>query len=661
VVKSVRLPGGPAGEKVGLDDFLCQHTADDLRKLLEEAGEPTEPPKSGKAKKEAAGVKPAGDARIEVEITPDEHQVVRRITAALAQDEELFQRDGKLVRPLKIKAVRPPEPDAEKPCRRLRIEYQPGMVVLQLAEPAYIRLRITNRCYLWKIGKEGEEKHVNPPSWLAHSVAQVPGPIRPIAGLLPGPTLDTDGRLINSVGYDAASRWFMGRCCPSLALPESPTLVEAIASANTLCELVSDFPFAEEADRSRWLCLLLTACCRHLIGRTPLGLITANQAGAGKTYLGRLISIIAHGLMQPILMSWPEGTGLMSRSDEIRKRLASLLTEGATLVLIDNLPRGEDFGSPEVDAFLTSDAYHDRQLGKNDGSRVGGPNRCLLLATGNNVMPCGDTADRTLLVRLWTADPNPRSRPPAAFRCPALERHALDNRPHYLAAALTIWRAWLLADCPKPAGPSWGSFESFVDTTVSIIRWLELPDPIGDRTRQIEETDREGQSLRAMLALWREVLGSVPIGCGTIITTLNPGSDREERRTFWEALETLGRIGKWPPTPQKIGKVLFAYKGRVVEVETAAGTRQRLVLRSEYSSDTKTHLHFVEALTGGRPASPVHGESGELRGMSSTTSRAGGENHSLDACSRNGSGTGEYPYSPALPVNGEPELETYEL
>jgi hypothetical protein len=47
-VKVVRLPAVPAGgdgqpSKVGLDDYLCSHTADDLRQLLAAAADPAEP------------------------------------------------------------------------------------------------------------------------------------------------------------------------------------------------------------------------------------------------------------------------------------------------------------------------------------------------------------------------------------------------------------------------------------------------------------------------------------------------------------------------------------------------------------------------------------------------------------------------------------------
>src|SRR5262249_49783139 len=154
-------------------------------------------------------------------------------------------------------------------------------------------------------------------------------------------------------------------------------------------------------------------------------------------YLCRLISIIAHGLSGPILMSWPEGGQHQNRGDEVRKRLASLLQEGATLVVLDILPRGSAFSSPELDAFVTADDYSDRKLGHNDGQRSGGPNRCLVLGTGNAVLPSGDTADRTLLVRLCSNLANPRSRPASEYTIPNIEEYAVANRARLLGACLT--------------------------------------------------------------------------------------------------------------------------------------------------------------------------------------------------------------------------------
>ncbi len=62
IVKIVRLPAGPDGEKVGLDDFLVANGADALHKLIAEAEDP-EPPEPGEMKADARDIDPATEAR----------------------------------------------------------------------------------------------------------------------------------------------------------------------------------------------------------------------------------------------------------------------------------------------------------------------------------------------------------------------------------------------------------------------------------------------------------------------------------------------------------------------------------------------------------------------------------------------------------------------
>ena len=61
VVKVARLPDGPNGEKVGLDDYLVANGPGGLRKLLDAAEDPA-PPSPGMLKMEAKEVDPAGEA-----------------------------------------------------------------------------------------------------------------------------------------------------------------------------------------------------------------------------------------------------------------------------------------------------------------------------------------------------------------------------------------------------------------------------------------------------------------------------------------------------------------------------------------------------------------------------------------------------------------------
>jgi hypothetical protein len=592
--------------------------------------------KAGKAKKgrDAGRV---GD-RTPVEVTPDEALVVEAVASALAGDDLLFQREEILLR---VVAPRPTVvaaqgvEAADAPRRPLELRRPPGLVMLRPAPAAFVRTRITAACYLYRLGDDGQYQ-VNPPDWLAPQVLASPGAVRQLDGLLLGPTLDADGRLIEARGYDAATRLYLARPLAGLSLPERPGLPEARAAARTLAELVGDFPFATGGDRSRWLCLLLAACCRHLLDKSPLGLITANQAGAGKTRLACLISIISHGLEQPIMMSWPEGSQWQARGDEIRKRLASLLHEGATQVLMDNLPRGEPFGGPEVDGFLTGDTYYDRQLGRNDGLRVGGANRCLLLATGNNVTPRGDTADRTLLVSLYSEHANPRSLAPESFRLPEIERHVMQRRADYLGAALTIWRAWIVAGYPRPGGVTWGSFEGFADSVVAAVRWLDLdalPDPIEDRSKKVVEMDVEAQALAWLVSLWTRFFGDEPLRCSELLRRLDPGEtdpftyDQKAAEAIKETLQELG-CRKWPPTPRWLGGQLRGREGQVVSVDDGAGGHQPMSIQSCPGGNENARLYFVAPPRKRHSASVASVASvgaGRAAGKTQTVVRVGSE------------------------------------
>jgi hypothetical protein len=550
-----------------------------------------------------------GDNRPEIYLSANEHLAVEQVTDVLADDDMLFQRDSIVITPRVPPS--PPRPPAHNN-RRLRIHRPEGLTVLTPAAPALVRCRITAGCRLMTLNKKDEPVQAHPPGWLVPGVEAVPGAIRQIDGLLLGPTLDPDGRLVNAPGYDAQTGLYLARHVPGLEVPAEPTLADAQGCERELRELVADFPWEAcgegegdggERNYTRWLCLLLTAVCRHFVDRTPLGLICANTAGAGKSFLANLISLIAHGLEHPIVMSWPEGSQMQGRGDEIRKRLASLLHEGASLVLMDNLPRGMAFSSPELDAFLTADTYTDRQLGRNDGARVGGVNRCLVIATGNNVCPSGDTADRVLLVNLYTREPNPRTRPLSLYTYPDLLGHVRCERRRYLTTALTIWKAWIVAGCPRPEGQDWGSFTTWVETVVAMVRWLGLPDPLADRTTLIDEHDQERQALQTLATLWPELLGTKPLSASEIVTRLNlPGDnlgvDAERRAALREAILILcpGRNGLWPPSEKSLGRILSGFDKRVVNAADGTGKECRMQLMLCRDSHTKVNRYTVRLL-----------------------------------------------------------------
>ena len=139
------------------------------------------------------------------------------------------------------------------------------------------------------------------------------------------------------------------------------------------------------------------------------------------------------------------------------------------------------------------------------------------------------------------------------------------------------WRAWIQAGCPRPDGPAWGSFEDFVETAVSAVRWLGWPDPIGDRASRAAEMDGEAQALRVLLGLWCEVMGDEPVSCGESIDRLGggatPATVSASVQAVRDALAGLGVRSRWPPgpTPSHLGKALSGQAGTSGSASTPAG------------------------------------------------------------------------------------------
>src|SRR5262249_38948674 len=159
--------------------------------------------------------------------------------------------------------------------------------------------------------------------------------------------------------------------------------------------------------------------------------------------------------------------------------------------------------------------------------------------SGNNVEAHGDTADRTLVVRLRCDHPNPRSRPPKDFRLPGIEGHVRQERALYLSAALTVWRAWVLGGCQRPPGEHWGSFEEFVDGPVAIARWLGLGNPVEGRAKAASEQDREGRALDTLLSMWDRLFGRSQLSCSELIKRLDGEAPSAEVLAILDALAAL--------------------------------------------------------------------------------------------------------------------------
>jgi hypothetical protein len=396
----------------------------------------------------------------------------------------------------------------------------------------------------------------HPPDWLVGAVAARgvwPG-IPRLVGVTEVPALRADGTVVEAPGYDQASGILH---VPSVVVPPvaaRPTREEAAAAAAALLDVVGEFPFARPEHASAWLAIVLTTLARHAFdGPVPLFLLDGNTRGVGKSLLADVAATIVTG--RPISRTPPTDD-----ASEERKRLTAIVIAGDQVVLIDNVTT--QLGSPALDSWLTGRRWTDRVLGLS--AKVDLPITAVLLASGNNVVLAGDMIRRCAHVRLDSPEEAPDRR--RGFRHADLLAHVRESRARLVWAALTVLRGHAAAGRPDQGLEAWGSFEGWSAIVRNAIAWVGLPDPGLTREQLREDADREIDSLRAFLM----GLEGVTAACGGAFTVGRLVAELSGPRMMSygglrsAVAELCPTNSGGLPSPERLGKLLQKYRGRVV-------------------------------------------------------------------------------------------------
>jgi len=213
-----------------------------------------------------------------------------------------------------------------------------------------------------------------------------------------------------------------------------------------------------------------------------------------------------------------------------------------------------------------------RILGRSERVRIEARGTSLF-ATGNNFLIVGDVCRRVITTNLDPAMERPELR---QFKFDPLEM-VLANRGKYIAAALTICRAYFVAGRPNKA-KRLASFEGWSDTVRSALIWVGKEDPVKSMENARAE-DPERVELSYMLEAWAGIIG---IGSGSrlkLSTVLSKGLNMT-REYNGEALEptypefyaallaiafkSTGKRGQQPDATI-LGNYLRRFKGRVID------------------------------------------------------------------------------------------------
>ena len=412
-----------------------------------------------------------------------------------------------------------------------------------------------------------------------------------VSGIITTPTLRPDGSLLAAPGYDPASELYL---LPSLQLPPiaaHPTRQDALAGLEKLKYLFREFSFQDKhgsglekrLNCSVAISALLTALLRGSLPTAPVYLVCASTPGTGKSYLVDVIAVVTTGQFCPVITT-------SRNAEETEKRIGSILLSGIPIVSLDNCIH--DLGGELLCQLTERPVIRIRILGRSEMP----PCEChtAVFATGNNIVFKGDMVRRGLVCNLEALDERPELR---EFEADALDIAAADRGP-YVAAALTIVRAYIAAGSPKVC-PSLGSYSAWSNMVRSPLVWLGEPDPVLSM-EGLRNEDVELANIREFFSLWLEY--GLDLDTPYLTVTIIEEATAAAPANYWGPREfkpfLLGvaaakgdpdKISAW-----RLGLWLRRISGRIVKLTDAQGTEHKYRLIREQARTGRACFRLVE-------------------------------------------------------------------
>lgn len=320
------------------------------------------------------------------------------------------------------------------------------------------------------------------------------------------PVILPNGNVVSKPGYNEANRVLVTiprgqrAAWRRYAVTEKPTAADAQAALDYInTELLSDVPFAEDADRAIVLTYFVTAATRHLYGTAPGFAFDAPERGSGKSLVAAVGRIIGQG------SSAYQSVGHRRGQDtETEKQLGTLALTGGRYAHIDELPRQEKLDSTILSELLTAPVMETRLLGMNAKIAIEG---LMLTICGNNIKVGLDFVRRVLKARLHYTGTGTAARR-TGFRHDNLLRWVTENRPELLAAIHTIIRHGIQNN-ERPNGRL-GSYEDWSSIVLGSLTAVTIGDaPVSDLVldAQQEAADTEDELADDWLDLHKFIHG----------------------------------------------------------------------------------------------------------------------------------------------------------
>ena len=303
-------------------------------------------------------------------------------------------------------------------------------------------------------------------------------------------------------------------------------------------------------DRAVAISGLLTALVRGSLPTAPLCLVRAHAPGTGKSYLVDVVAAIATGRLCPVITA-------SKNEEETEKRLGTIILSGIAIVSPDNCVH--DLSGQLLCQLTERSSVKIRILGRSEMPEC----EChtMVFATGNNILLKGDMVRRGLGCNLDALTERPELR---AFKRNPLHQ-ALTDRGTYVAAVLTIIRAYLTAGAPTVCG-ALGSYMAWSKMVRGPLVWLGQPDPVASMESARQE-DPVLATIREFFDLWLNYLElDQSYTAGEIIETAcgTPACGDFNPQPFKELLLRVATGDKGTVSAKRLGWWLRGINGRVV-------------------------------------------------------------------------------------------------
>jgi hypothetical protein len=388
------------------------------------------------------------------------------------------------------------------------------------------------------------ERPAHPPVPLCNDILVTPEPNVPVVTRLSeSPVFAPDGTLKTTSGYDPGSRTYLaipkGLVVP--LVPDVPSQEDVNRAVSLIDELLADFPFASQADRTNVIGLGAEQFVRSMIdGPLPLHSVEAPTPGSGK-------GLLVDAILRP---SCGRSVGAIAQArddDEWRKRLTSSLMQGYPAIQIDNANKPIESGALSM-AITTVTPWSDRILGQS--KMVSVPVRCSWIVTANNPTYSTEMARRTVRTRIDPKVDRPQDR--EGWRHPELLSWVDDNRGELIWAFCVLVRSWIAAGKPRFPRRALGSFERWSHVIGGILEHAEIEGFLANQADFYEIADAETAVWRAFVAAWWDKFQDREVGT---------------KELFPLAVETDGLdLGSGQERSQQVrfGKLLGAQRDRVI-------------------------------------------------------------------------------------------------